>query len=133
MPRVCAQRCEYAADYDTMTPHVLDFGKMPDTERQVGAAPSKCTLDTRFRSQTAAATVGKITSVGSKFPWSTIIVSSLVFVLIWYLPDMFDGATTLLQWWVSQPRKPPRQYVKVTPWLQSTSPARALCRRQHQF
>lgn len=30
-----ACRCEYAADYDTATPHVLDFSKMPDEARQV--------------------------------------------------------------------------------------------------
>lgn len=29
------RRCEYAADYDTATPHVLDFSKMPSRERQV--------------------------------------------------------------------------------------------------
>lgn len=28
-------RCEYAADYDTATPHVLDFSKMPSPARQV--------------------------------------------------------------------------------------------------
>ena len=30
-------RCEYAADYDTATPHVLDFSKMPSPARQVTA------------------------------------------------------------------------------------------------
>ncbi len=34
-PGCCVRRCEYAADYDTATPHVLNFGKMPDAERQV--------------------------------------------------------------------------------------------------
>ena len=37
------RRCEYAADYDTATPHVLDFGKMPDAERQV--LPPKIVLN----------------------------------------------------------------------------------------
>ncbi len=32
---MCSCRCEYAADYDTATPHVLDFDKMPSAERQV--------------------------------------------------------------------------------------------------
>jgi hypothetical protein len=29
------RRCEYAADYDTATPHVLDFSKVPSPARQV--------------------------------------------------------------------------------------------------
>lgn len=29
------RRCEYAADYDTATPHLLDFSKMPSPARQV--------------------------------------------------------------------------------------------------
>ena len=29
--------CEYAADYGTATPHVLDYGRLPGPEERVGA------------------------------------------------------------------------------------------------
>lgn len=41
--------CEYAADYHTDTPHLLDYSLMPDEQQQVKHLSPCCTLSSTIR------------------------------------------------------------------------------------